>query len=222
MAPIPISSYPEEVSELWLVRRTDNQIIGPLPREELSARILAGEFQEDDEFCSGKGYWIFLHEAAEIRKWLGIEPPKRGSMATDDDTTDTGRLSLSRDSATDPEATDRFSNAALRGDGGSPPLEDTATQVISIQSLEEHTRKRGWNLPVQKASAAAATGGAARSGNAAPVGRPTSNPKPVPPRRKLPVPQVERPSFFRGFAWALAVGILVVIYALLRVLRTAA
>ena len=208
MAAASFSSYSEKVSELWLIRKADNEILGPVSREELSRRVLTGEFDEDDEFCSGSGYWFFLHERLEMKKWLGIEAPRRPHLS-DEDTTDTGRLSL-----VDPvEQTDRLSHQVP----DLTVLEDAqVTQVFSIQSLEEHTRKRGWNHPIKPRPQAVApsVATAARTVPRAPSGSPFA--------RKNPLQSVESPSFFKGAAWLLVVAILLVIYTLLRVLRTAA
>ena len=56
----------------WLIRTAQNQIIGPLTREELCSRIQDGKLSPQDEICPGGGYWIFMYENEEVSRFLGI------------------------------------------------------------------------------------------------------------------------------------------------------
>ena len=56
----------------WLIRTSQNQIIGPVSRDELCGRIQEGEFSPQDEICPTNGYWIFLYENDEVSRLLGI------------------------------------------------------------------------------------------------------------------------------------------------------
>ncbi len=80
----------------WLVRTSENQILGPWSQKELVERILAGEFRLEDEVCGSGDYWIALHERDEVKEKLGIEAPIRRPQGTEEETqTDTERTDTS-------------------------------------------------------------------------------------------------------------------------------
>jgi len=66
---------------LWLVRSPKNQFIGPLSESSLVELLAKRELDLDHEICFGadsqtlasEGYWFFLHEKKEVKKYLGIE-----------------------------------------------------------------------------------------------------------------------------------------------------
>ncbi len=46
----------------WLIRTTQNKILGPISKEKLIEFIEKGSLTQSDEVCSGNGYWFYLHE----------------------------------------------------------------------------------------------------------------------------------------------------------------
>lgn len=82
---------------LYLVRTQQNKILGPFKADEISPRILDGEFDPNDEICSSTQYWIFLHEREEMKKLLGIEAPlKRRKANPEDEDTETQTETMTR------------------------------------------------------------------------------------------------------------------------------
>ncbi|MGK5086943.1 hypothetical protein WDW86_05250 [Bdellovibrionota bacterium FG-2] len=64
-------------TDLWLVRTFKNQILGPFEKGDLVRMIEQGALDIQDEVCPTLGYWVGLHERAEIHKLLGVELPKK-------------------------------------------------------------------------------------------------------------------------------------------------
>lgn len=60
----------------WLIRTAENWIAGPYPKEQVRKMVLEGKLGLQDEICSANGYWLYLHEHAEIQKALGVQIPK--------------------------------------------------------------------------------------------------------------------------------------------------
>jgi len=54
----------------WLIRNSNNQIIGPIKEDKLIAMIESGELSKADEVCSGNGYWFKLSEEELVTKYL--------------------------------------------------------------------------------------------------------------------------------------------------------
>ncbi len=61
--------------DLWMLRTTDNQLTGPFSQEVIKQKLLGGELKADDEICPANSYWFSVHEIAEVRNHLGIDPP---------------------------------------------------------------------------------------------------------------------------------------------------
>lgn len=78
----------------WLVRTSQNEILGPFSQAELLKQIEQGEFALEDEVCRADGYWFYLHEGEETQSQLGIAPPrpKRGDEEITQTDTDTETL----------------------------------------------------------------------------------------------------------------------------------
>jgi hypothetical protein len=55
----------------WMVRTKDMYLSRPMSEPELIKKIERGDFSPLDEICPGTGYWFGLHEADEVRRYLG-------------------------------------------------------------------------------------------------------------------------------------------------------
>ena len=82
------------VKEKWLVRTEKNQITGPLSRESVQKLIQEGQLGFQDEVCRNDSYWIYLHEADEVQKQLGLIVPRTKTLEEDDEETETEILSV--------------------------------------------------------------------------------------------------------------------------------
>lgn len=54
----------------WLIRTTNNIILGPISEKKLKLLIKKGSLESNDEICSGNGYWISLKEKDLVNKYL--------------------------------------------------------------------------------------------------------------------------------------------------------
>lgn len=54
----------------WIIRTKNNFILGPVSREKLLEIVNSGTLAEDDELCSGNGYWFFFREKDLLKKYL--------------------------------------------------------------------------------------------------------------------------------------------------------
>jgi hypothetical protein len=54
----------------WMIRTKNNHILGPVTREKIRDLIENGSIKQDDEICSGNGYWIFVREQALVNKYI--------------------------------------------------------------------------------------------------------------------------------------------------------
>ncbi|HLE11058.1 MAG: hypothetical protein A2504_01830 [Bdellovibrionales bacterium RIFOXYD12_FULL_39_22] len=61
----------------WLIRTRENQITGPLQKNEVIKLVTDGFLAEDDEVCAGNGLWIFIREKELLDLYLfgEMEPP---------------------------------------------------------------------------------------------------------------------------------------------------
>lgn len=76
-------------NEHWLVRTVLNELRGPYSRNELVQEIHDGKLGPQDEVCRSGSYWIYLDERDEVRKQLGIEPPRGHLSLLEEEQTDT-------------------------------------------------------------------------------------------------------------------------------------
>lgn len=83
----------------WLVRTAQNWIRGPYSKDQICQMILGGQISLQDEICAANSYWIYVHERAEVRSQLGIEPP-REEISSDDETTETHVLKSTQSTQT--------------------------------------------------------------------------------------------------------------------------
>lgn len=54
----------------WLIRTTQNQILGPVSKQKIIDLVRSGKLEEDDEVCSGNGYWFYIKEDDLVEKYL--------------------------------------------------------------------------------------------------------------------------------------------------------
>ncbi len=60
----------------WLIRTSQNQILGPVAKEKLIEFIQKGALGLTDEVCSGNGYWFHLREKDLVDKYLYGDLPQ--------------------------------------------------------------------------------------------------------------------------------------------------
>lgn len=70
----------------WLVRTSLNEVVGPMSRDALIAQIREGKLGLQDEVCKANSYWIYLDEAEEVKRQLGIYMPKSARGPHEDST----------------------------------------------------------------------------------------------------------------------------------------
>lgn len=54
----------------WLIRTTQNKILGPISKEKLIEFIEKGSLTQSDEVSAGNGYWFFLHEQELVDRFI--------------------------------------------------------------------------------------------------------------------------------------------------------
>ncbi len=64
-----------ETSSSWLVRTSDNVILGPFTKESICALVRERKINALDEVCHANHFWFFLHEDSEVKQQLGISVP---------------------------------------------------------------------------------------------------------------------------------------------------
>jgi len=50
------------MSKNWLIRSKSKQILGPVPLAKIKELISLNKLKDEDEICSGNGYWFFIKE----------------------------------------------------------------------------------------------------------------------------------------------------------------
>ncbi len=60
----------------WLIRTRTNFILGPVSREKLLELIESGSLTEEDELCSGNGYWFYVREKKLLQHYLFENNPQ--------------------------------------------------------------------------------------------------------------------------------------------------
>lgn len=65
---------------MWLIRSSNNKILGPISLDDLKKKILDGRVAADDEFCEQNNYWFSIQEVNEVKKFLNIEPEKLADL----------------------------------------------------------------------------------------------------------------------------------------------
>lgn len=54
----------------WLIRTSNKYIFGPLSKSKVIELYENGSIQEDDEICSGNGFWFYIKEKEMVQKYL--------------------------------------------------------------------------------------------------------------------------------------------------------
>jgi hypothetical protein len=186
--------------------------MGPFARPDLVEMIQDGKLGLQDEVCQATGYWIYLHEHQEVQRQLGVQVPRsaksaHGGAGEDDEVTETqteAPLSYELDRGSVPVIPD----LPAESDGNTAMF--TRRSPSASPSVPAPSSARGVrNPPLLPRHTAHASG----SGTAD-----AHSPKVI----MLPPPMqiIERSSIWRGFAWILIVASCVIIYAVLRLLRT--
>lgn len=60
----------------WLIRTTNNIILGPVSEKKLKMLIERGSLSPNDEICSGNGYWIYLRETELVDRYVHRGEPQ--------------------------------------------------------------------------------------------------------------------------------------------------
>ena len=54
----------------WLIRTRDMQILGPISHKKILELLNNGSLHNEDEVCSGNGYWFFIREKDLVKKFI--------------------------------------------------------------------------------------------------------------------------------------------------------
>ncbi len=54
----------------WLIRTKSNHILGPVSKDKVLELYKNGSIKQDDEICSGNGYWFFIRESDLVDRYL--------------------------------------------------------------------------------------------------------------------------------------------------------
>lgn len=54
----------------WLIRTKSNHILGPVSKEKVLELYHNGSIRQEDEICSGNGYWFYLREKEQVDRYL--------------------------------------------------------------------------------------------------------------------------------------------------------
>jgi hypothetical protein len=54
----------------WLIRTKSNHILGPVSKEKVLELYHNGSIRQEDEICSGNGYWFYLREKDQLERYL--------------------------------------------------------------------------------------------------------------------------------------------------------
>ncbi len=54
----------------WLIRTKSNHILGPVSKEKVLELYNNGSIKQDDEICTGNGYWFFVREDDLVSRFL--------------------------------------------------------------------------------------------------------------------------------------------------------
>lgn len=58
------------IEKNWLIRTKSNHILGPVSKEKVVELYNNGSIKQDDEICSGNGYWFFVREDDLVSRFL--------------------------------------------------------------------------------------------------------------------------------------------------------
>ena len=102
----------------WLIRTSQNQILGPVAKQKLLEFIQKGALGMMDEVTSGNGYWFQLKEKDLVEKYLHGDLPQGYNPISE------SRSVVSRKD--NPDKTTSINTA---------PVNNNITQVIRLDSL---------------------------------------------------------------------------------------
>jgi hypothetical protein len=179
----------------WLIRTSQNVILGPYSKNEICEMIGEGSLGVQDEVCQANQFWFYLHERDEVQRQLGMDVPN-ASLISDDEATLTQTetinvLTAAQEQFGDTEQTAMFTRSAAAGGAD------------SAASSAGH----------------AGGGSSAVSSVVTPVRRPELK---IPKRENVfVIGQMEKVSFWRGVVWALLFLIVVLAGVVVLILRTA-
>lgn len=54
----------------WLIRTKTNHILGPISKEKVLELLQNGSIKDDDEVCTGNGFWFFIREDDMVARYL--------------------------------------------------------------------------------------------------------------------------------------------------------
>ena len=110
----------------WLIRTSQNQILGPVAKQKLLEFVQKGALGMMDEVCSGNGYWFALKEKELVEKYLQGDLPQGYNPISE------SRSVLSRKD--NPDKTTSINTA---------PVNNNITQIIKLdlESLNAATPK---------------------------------------------------------------------------------
>ncbi len=54
----------------WMIRTRNNHLLGPIPKEKLINLLKTNSLDEDDEVCSGNGYWFKIKEKEYVDRYI--------------------------------------------------------------------------------------------------------------------------------------------------------
>lgn len=70
----------------WLIRTKQNKILGPVSKEKIIELVNSGSLTDDDELCSGNGYWFWVKEKELLEKYVLGNTPQGFNPVAEADT----------------------------------------------------------------------------------------------------------------------------------------
>ncbi|MEK6578503.1 MAG: hypothetical protein AABZ55_04690 [Bdellovibrionota bacterium] len=183
----------------WLVRTSRNRITGPFPRDHVLHMIKKGELTAEDEVCLANHYWFYLHEDEEVFSQLGIEIASAPVVPTtlDDDVTVTQTQAVEQDEDFE-EDTDGGNDADL-ADIDLPELADRLESAVDETAMITNRALR--EFQPKKKGGTGSLGGLTASRTPVDLVRVQ---KESVHYRPVVLGKIEKVSFWRGFAMAMA------------------
>lgn len=186
----------------WLVRTLSQKMLGPISKEQVSQWILSGRISLQDEVCEANGYWFFVHEKEEVKRWLGIELPRA--------TETRARDAFGTDEVTETEpGTPRHRNPNTPAPGTHSPLSPlTLDGQYTGESTQMLVRPPSGHTPPLGTQVSTATTVSA-----------TRTATPVPRAYGAPEPENVQSRFFSQVGWLFIAGLVGLIAVIFRLAR---
>ncbi|MGB0454519.1 MAG: hypothetical protein ACPGJV_12500 [Bacteriovoracaceae bacterium] len=70
----------------WLIRTTNNQILGPVSKQKIYELIRSGKLEDEDEISSGNGYWFWVKEEDLVEKFIIGDVPQDFNPVSESET----------------------------------------------------------------------------------------------------------------------------------------